>query len=60
MDDNRVDYISMLGVEDIRKRFSEDVVDRRTKDQVMINKMLREMQRQAHAGGRVSSIVTDS
>ena len=39
MDDSKVDYTNMLGLEDKRRRFSEDVVDIDTKNSVMLQKL---------------------
>ena len=48
LDDTKVDYTSLLGMEDRRRRFSEDVVDRDTKDTVRLQKLYRQIQRQVH------------
>ena len=48
MDDTKIDYTSMLGMEDKRRRFSEDVVDMDLKDSVRLKKMYRQIQRQVH------------
>ena len=48
MDDSKVDYTSLLGLEDRRRRFSEDVVDIDTKNSVMLQKLYRQIQRQVH------------
>ena len=48
MDDTKVDYTSLLGLEDRKRRFSEDVVDRDTKDRVRLQKLYRQIQRQVH------------
>ena len=48
MDDTKVDYTSLLGLEDRKRRFSEDVVDRDTKDIVRLQKLYRQIQRQVH------------
>ena len=42
-DDSKVDYTSMLGLEDRRKRFSEEVVDMDLKDSVRLQKMYRQI-----------------
>ena len=60
MDDNRLGQTSMLEVEDMRKKFSEDMMDRRTRDGVIMQKMLRDMRRQSYSGGRVSRIVANN
>ena len=38
-DDSKVDYTSMLGEEERRQRFSEEVVDKDLKDSVRVQKM---------------------
>ena len=48
VDDSKVDYTSMLDLEDRRKRFSEEVVDKDLKDSVRLQKMYRQIQRQVH------------
>ena len=48
VDDSKVDYTSLLGLEDRRKRFSEEVVDMDLKDSVRLQKMYRQIQRQVH------------
>ena len=48
IDDSTVDYTSMLGLEDRRKRFSEEVVDADLKDSVRLQKLYRQIQRQVH------------
>ena len=50
MDDNMIDYTSMMGLEDKRRRFSEDVVDMDLKDSERLKKFYRQMQRQVHCG----------
>ena len=50
-DDAKVDYTSLLDLEDRRKRFSEDVVDKNLKDSIRIKKMYRDLQRQVHGNG---------
>ena len=40
----------MLGLEDRRKRFSEEVVDLDLKDSVRLQKLYRQIQRQVHCG----------
>ena len=60
VDDNRLGQTSMLEVEDMRKKFSEDMMDRRTRDGVIMQKMLRDMRRQSYSGGRVSRIVANN
>ena len=51
-DDSKVDYTSMLGVEERRQRFSEEVVDKDLKDSVRVQKMYRQLQRQVYCGLR--------
>ena len=48
MDDTMIDYTSMMGLEDKRRRFSEDVVDMDLKDSERIKKLYRQIQRQVH------------
>ena len=48
IDDSRVNYTSMLGLEDRKKRFSEEVVDLDLKDSVRLQKLYRQIQRQVH------------
>ena len=47
MDDTKVSYNSLLGMEDRKRRFSE-VVDREVRESLMIQKQYRQMQRQIH------------
>ena len=54
IDDSRVDYTSLLGLEDRRKRFSEEVVDLDLKDSVRLQKLYRQIQRQVHCGEKVT------
>ena len=49
-DDSKVDYNSMLGEEERRQRFSEDVVDKDLQDSVRVQKMYRQLQRQVYCG----------
>ena len=49
-DDSVVDYTSMLGREERRQRFSEEVLDRDLKDSVRLQKMYRQLQRQVYCG----------
>ena len=51
-DDSKVDYTSMLGEEERRQRFSEEVVDKDLKDSVRVQKMYRQLQRQVYCGLR--------
>ena len=48
MDDSNIDYMSILGLEDKKRRFSEDVVDMDLKDSERIKKLYRQIQRQVH------------
>ena len=41
MDDCMVDYMSMMGTEDKKRRFSEDVVDMDIKDSERLKKLFR-------------------
>ena len=43
-----INYTSMMGLEDKRRRFSEDVVDMDLKDSERIKKFYRQIQRQVH------------
>ena len=47
-DDSKVDYTSLLGMEDRRKRFSEEIDDKNLKETIRIKKMYRDLQRQVH------------
>ena len=47
-DDSTVDYISMLGLEERRRRFSEEVEDADLKESVHLQKLYRQVQRQVH------------
>ena len=58
LDDTEIDYISMLGVEEKRRRFSEDVVDMDLKDSVKIKKLYRQIQRQVHCNQDSKEIPT--
>ena len=51
-DDIKVDYTSMLGMEERRQRFSEEVEDIDLKDSVRMQKMYRLLQRQVYCGAR--------
>ena len=48
MDDTMIDYTSMMGLEDKKRRFSEDVVDIDLKDSERVKKLYRLIQRQVH------------
>ena len=48
MDDSNVDYVSILGLEERKRRFSEDVVDMELMDSVRLQKMYRQLQRHVH------------
>ena len=43
MDDTMIDYTSLMGLEDKRRRFSEDVVDMELKDSERIKKLYRQI-----------------
>ena len=47
-DDSRIDYTSVLNIEDKKRRFSEDLVDGDTKSNIQMKKMYRQIQRQVH------------
>ena len=51
-DDAQVDYTSLLGLEDRRKRFSEELLDTELRDSVQLQKMYRELQRQINCWDR--------
>ena len=44
MDDINIDYMSILGLEDMKRRFSEEVVDMDLKDTLRLKKMYRQIQ----------------
>ena len=48
MDDAMIDYSSMMGMEDKKRRFSEDVVDMDLKNSERVKKLYRLIQRQVH------------
>ena len=48
MDDSMVDYMSMMGIEDRKRRFSEDVADMEVKDSERMKKLYRQFQRQVN------------
>ena len=48
IDDINIDYMSILGLEDNKRRFSEEVVDMDLKDTVRLQKMYRQIQRHVH------------
>ena len=48
-DDSRIDYTSVLDVEDKKQRFSEDLVDFDIKSNVQMKKIYRQIQRQVHS-----------
>ena len=43
MDDTMIDYTSMMGMEDKKRRFSEDVVDMDLKDSERVKKLYRQI-----------------
>ena len=47
-DDSRIDYTSVLNIEDKKRRFSEDLVDCDTKSSIQMKKIYRQIQRQVH------------
>ena len=47
-DDTMINYTSMMGMEDRKRRFSEDVVDMELKDSERVKKLFRQIQRQVH------------
>ena len=47
VDDAQIDYLSLMGREEAKKRFSEDVVDTELRDSIRLQKMFRQIQRQA-------------
>ena len=46
VDDTNIDYTSMLGTEEMKLRFSEDMVDMDLKGSIRLQKMYRQIQRQ--------------
>ena len=58
MDDTMIDYTSMMGLEDKRRRFSEDVVDMDLKDSERIKKLYRQIQRQVHCSQDIKEAQT--
>ena len=48
IDDSNVDYLSLLGLEDRKRRFSEVLVDTELKETMMLQKQYRQIQRQVH------------
>ena len=59
MDDTKIDYTSMLGLEDRRRRFSEDVVDFETKDSIRLQKLYRQIQRQVYCNQESEETATE-
>ena len=47
-DDSRIDYTSVLNIEDKERRFSEDLVDCDIKSNIQMKKLYRQIQRQVH------------
>ena len=45
VDDTNIDYVSLMGREEARMRFSEDVVDTELRDSIRLQKMFRQIQR---------------
>ena len=60
MDDSNIDYMSILGLEDKKRRFSEEVVDMDMKDTVRLQKMYRQIQRHVHCHQNKGSWVSYS
>ena len=58
MDDTMVDYTSMMGLEDKKRRFSEDVVDMELKDSERVKKLYRQIQRQVHCNQQSKEVLT--
>ena len=46
VDDTNIDYVSLMGREEAKKRFSEDVVDTELRDSIRLQKMFRQIQRE--------------
>ena len=46
VDDTKIDYTSLLGTEERKMRFSEDMVDMDLKDSIKLQKMYKQIQRQ--------------
>ena len=51
-DDSKVDYTSMMGEDESRQRFSEELVDKDLMNSVRVQKMYRQLQRQVYCGLR--------
>ena len=51
-----IDHTSMMGLEDKRRRFSEDVVDMDLKERM--KKLFRQIQRQVHCGQETKEKLT--
>jgi hypothetical protein len=58
MDDTMIDYTSMMGLEDKKRRFSEDVVDMELKDSERVKKLYRQIQRQVHCSQESKGVLT--
>ena len=58
MDDTMIDYSSMMGLEDKKRRFSEDVVDMDLKDSERVKKLYRQIQRQVHCSQESKEVLT--
>ena len=46
VDDTNIDYVSLMGREEAKKRFSEDVVDTELRESIRLQKMFRQIQRE--------------
>ena len=60
IDDSKVDYMSLLGSEDRKRRFSEVVIDTELKDSMRLQKLYRKMQRQVHCQQNKGSWVSNN
>ena len=58
MDDTMINYTSMMGLEDKKRRFSEDVVDMELKDSERVKKLYRQIQRQVHCSQESKEVLT--
>ena len=59
MDDTQIDYVSLMGREEAKRRFSEDVVDTELRDSIRVQKMFRQIQREVR-GCRINRLDTDT
>ena len=57
-DDTMINYTSMMGMEDRKRRFSEDVVDMELKDSERVKKLYRQIQRQVHCSQESKEVLT--